>query len=360
MNDIDNCTLLVSVLREPEKVSLLSLSQWDLLLRHARESRLLSRLAYELYQHNDLVNIPEKVKMHLESAITFAERQQQVVKWEVRCVTEALHELDVPVVILKGGAYVMADLPAAQGRVFSDIDILVPKGDIEAVEQGLFAAGWVTTHLDKYDQRYYRQWMHELPPMQHHQRKSVLDVHHNILPETAKAKPDAQLLLADIKPLDKAKNLYVLSPVDMIVHSATHLFYDGEFNHGLRDLHDMHDLICAFKAEENFWQQLLVRASQLGLGRPVFYALKHVKRLYHTDVPDDVLQRMEQGAANGIVLLLMNRIFSFALRPPHSSCRTIASALARQFLYIRAHYLRMPIHLLLPHLIRKALRSDDS
>jgi len=359
MNDIDNCTLLVSVLRNPEKVSSLSLSQWDLLLRHARESRMLSRLAYEVYQYSDLENIPEKVQMHLDSAITFAKRQRQVVKWEVRRITEALHELDMPMVILKGGAYVMADLPAALGRVFTDIDILVPKENIEAVEQGLFAAGWVTTHLDKYDQRYYRQWMHELPPMLHHQRKSILDVHHNILPETSKAVPDARLLLNDIKPLDGAGKRYVLSPADMIIHSATHLFYDGEFDHGLRDLLDMHDLITAFKTEEKFWQQLLTRASQLNLGRPLFYALKHVKRLYHTDVPDNVLQSLKQGAANSVVLSLMNRIFSLALRPPHSSCRTISSAMARQFLYVRAHYLRMPLHLLLPHLVRKALRSDD-
>jgi hypothetical protein len=31
-------------------------------------------------------------------------------------------------------------------------------------------AGWAATHHDAYDQRYYRQWMHELPPMQPYAR----------------------------------------------------------------------------------------------------------------------------------------------------------------------------------------------
>ncbi len=50
---------------------------------------------------------------------------------------------------------------------------------------------------DPYDDLYYRQWMHELPPLVHGERGRMVDVHHTILPLTARPTPDAQALIAD-------------------------------------------------------------------------------------------------------------------------------------------------------------------
>ena len=88
----------------------------------------------------------------------------------------------------------MADMAIAQGRIFNDVDILVPKSLLDKAEKALLRHGWICAQWDDYDQRYYRQWMHELPPLQHVRRKTVLDVHHNILPETARYHPSADLL----------------------------------------------------------------------------------------------------------------------------------------------------------------------
>ena len=69
------------------------------------------------------------------------------------------------------------------------------------VEGALMLHGWSTTHHDAYDQRYYRKWMHELPPLKHNTRGTVLDVHHAILPVTARLKPDSRKLLAASRPI---------------------------------------------------------------------------------------------------------------------------------------------------------------
>jgi hypothetical protein len=53
----------------------------------------------------------------------------------------------------------------------------------------------------------------------------------------------------------------------------------------------------------------------------------------------------------------MDGIFSRALDPAHASCSDALSPPARQAAYIRAHWLRMPSHLLLPHLFHKAFIS---
>ena len=45
-----------------------------------------------------------------------------------------------------------------------------------------------------------------------------------------------------------------------------------------------------------------------------------------------------------------------ALRSVHRSCRDWLSPLALKSLYIRSHLLLMPLHILLPHLLRKSLK----
>src|SRR6476469_4270169 len=97
---------------------------------------------------------------------------------------------------------------------------------------------YATTHHDPYDQRYYRTWMHELPPMQHVKRGSVIDVHHTIVPPTSGTRLNAAALFDAATPLPEASPFLVLAPPDMVIHSATHLFNNEDMAHGLRDLTD--------------------------------------------------------------------------------------------------------------------------
>ena len=83
-----------------------------------------------------------------------------------------------------------------------------------------------------YDQRYYRQWMHELPPLQHLDRGTSLDVHHTILPPTADSRIDARKLWEHIVDVPGFEGVHVLCRADMVLHSATHLFHEGEWENG--------------------------------------------------------------------------------------------------------------------------------
>ena len=138
----------------------------------------------------------------------------------------ALAPLGVPVVLLKGSAFVAAGLGAGVGRSIGDLDILVPHDALDAVEAALIRDGWEWVKDDPYDDAYYRRWMHELPPLIHRARDRMIDVHHTILPPTARITPDAAALIADSVALDNG--LRILSPDDMLVHAAAHLFADGD------------------------------------------------------------------------------------------------------------------------------------
>ena len=73
----------------------------------------------------------------------------------------------------------------------------------------------------------------------------MIDVHHTILPLTARPKPDAAALIADSLALPGTgrPGLRILSPADMIVHAAAHLFADGDLAGGLRNLWDIDRLL---------------------------------------------------------------------------------------------------------------------
>jgi len=344
---------VVDVLTGSDEMSCYSMADWSLLIRQAAHSLLLGKVDAGLRN----AGVPVAPAVHFEAARRVAQRQRQQVRFEVAKIQQALAGLDVPVVLLKGAAYVMAELPPADGRMFSDIDILVPKARLNEVEQAMMLHGWGGGHHDPYDERYYRDWMHELPPLMHAKRKTVVDVHHTILPETCRLKPDAAKLIASATPLPGYKNLYRLSDHDIVLHSAAHLFHDGELEHGLRDLVDMDALLRHFGEQENFWDELIERAAEMDLGRPLYYALHYVRRFLGTPVPDVAMKAAATlGKPPMIISSLMDALFGRALMPDHSSCDDAFTPLARWLLYIRSHYLRMPPHLLLPHLLRKAVK----
>jgi hypothetical protein len=349
--------LLARILREPETCARLSLAEWDVLVRQARQTGLLARLHGRFSYRGLLPAVPLPARWHFDAATTLAQQQQIAVRWELGQIREALAALNFPLIALKGAAYIAADLPAARGRLFNDIDILVPRGLLNQVEAALMLAGWHNSSLSAYDERYYRRWMHEIPPMRHLRRGTVIDVHHAILPETARYFPDPDKLRAAIEPAAALPGVFVLSRTDRILHSATHLFHDGELPHGLRDLTDLDLLLRDAASVPGFWNSLVERAAELQLDRSLFYALRYTRHFLDTPVPDNVSTALRQAAPTPALLALMDSIFQRALAPIHRSCDDRYCGFARQAAYIRAHWLRMPSHLLLPHLFHKAFIS---
>ncbi len=352
--------LVLQAFRQPDSLISLSLADWDLLLRQARSANLLARLHVLLEERGLLEKVPPQPREHLEWSHATAERHTQAVRWEVSQIRKALTKAGVPIILLKGAAYVMADLPPARGRFFTDIDIMVPKCRLNEVEAALMLHGWAATHHDAYDQRYYRTWMHELPPMRHGKRATVIDVHHAILPETAALHPEPEKLCAAACALDGYDDLKVFAPVDMVLHSSAHLFHDGELENGLRDLVDIDGLLCHFGSLPSFWSELVARAQELELTRPLFYALRYAASCLHTPIPPDTIEAARIGCPNRITLALMDSLFARALLPLHPSSSDALSGVARWMLYVRANWLRMPPLLLARHLLHKAFVSPKA
>jgi len=345
---------LIDAIKYPEKLGNISLQRWDSLLRVAKRTNLVGRLAEGVNQTEFSDKLPAQARTHLDSARILTSHQREAIEWETRHIGKALESVGTPIILLKGAAYALKNLATAHGRLFGDIDVLVSQDSINQTEAALMMHGWVSGHHDSYDERYYRKWMHEIPPMTHRARGTVIDVHHNILPLTARNTPDAELLLAASQPIPNTI-FSTLCPADMIIHSATHLFHESELQNGLRDLFDLDALIKEFSAQAtDFWRELVDRATLLGLALPLYLALRYTSTILGTDIPAQTRAELEKtSAVRQTSIRTLDAIYLRALMPDHPLCGHLSADIARAAVYLRGHYLRMPPRLLTMHLGRK-------
>lgn len=349
--------LLTQALTNPQSITTYSEKEWEILVRQAKSAQLVATVWDLLCKHNLSHLTPLKAVHHFLSQTLLVERQNELFRFEIEKVYKAINRFEPRIIVLKGAAYLLLDLPIAKCRRMADIDILVKKDHLSNVEKELLFYGWVKTKTDNYDDMYYREWMHEIPPLQHINRGSVLDVHHNILPVIAKNAPDAHLLSEASIPTRDGR-FYTLSAEDMVLHSACHLFHEGEFEKGLRDLYDLDQLFLLFSSKDkDFWENLLKRAVSLRLEIPLFFALRYTHRIFSTDIPPPILKQSELFSNGSLWVRIYDFLFTRIFVPHHPSTHNLGFGFSRFILYWRSHLIKMPLHILIPHLFKKAIKG---
>jgi hypothetical protein len=344
---------LIGILHAPARAAGLTLAQWSALIACARSANLAGLLAERIRESG--TQVPAAAARHLDATLQLSNRQTRSVLWEVHGLQRALEPLDIPVVLLKGAAYAVSGHAVSRGRLFGDIDILVPREALGDVEIRLMIAGWTAARSTPYDQRYYRTWMHELPPMVNVRRGTVLDVHHTILPLTSRHSPDARAIIDASEALPELPAIRIPRPEHLLIHSIVHLMHEGELHNGLRDLFDIDGLLRAGAREADFWQRLLDAARTLDLAVPVFFGLHLANSRIGSPVPASALADLRQAAGGQRASRLLTWLYGNAIRPENEAAGSPLAVLARLAIYIRAHWLRMPPHLLLRHLTHKSM-----
>ena len=331
--------LLADLLARPATATDIAPSEWQSVLTVAVAEQLGGTLAFRLADQP----VPAAVRAALDNARSDARHLQRAARWEADRIAAALDVLDEPVLLLKGAAFLVAGYAAAEGRAIGDVDILVPRHALADAERLLLAAGWQWAKTDAYDDLYYRRWMHELPPMIHSTRDRMVDVHHTILPPTARPTPDPAAILRRARP-SPLPGLSIPCPTDLLVHAAAHLLADGELAGGLRNLWDI-DRLVAEHGSAGFWSDLGTHAAQHELEEAVCRALRLSQRLFGTRVPDGIAGPQKWSDHLFVRRLTARDGWGRERRP-----------VTRLGFAIRGHLLRMPPRLLLPHLARKARR----
>jgi hypothetical protein len=344
--------VLARVLRDPATIDRLSPEAFSRALDAAQRARLLGWLVEQVRGGHVPAMVPEWLRDRLVTADALTSGYERTVRWEIDRLSRAFLDTGQTWILLKGAGYIAAGLPPGRGRRVADIDVLVPRADLGRVEQILQEHGWEFPEINAYDNRYYREWMHELPPMVHRERRSVVDVHHGILPRTSRLKPSSDRLLQQAETL--GNGVRVLAPAHIVLHAAAHLFHDGEIAGAIRDLVDLDQLLRWFGRDERFWERLVEETPAMDLTRPLYYALRYARRWFETPVPDGVTAVMRTWAPPAPVRRLMDALVDGAMMGTTGPAAS-ASVFA---LYVRSHWLKMPPLLVTRHLLRKSLRRD--
>lgn len=344
--------LLLRALAEPTQFLRYTPLQREGVVRFAERANLLAAVAARLPDEP----LPSDLRDRLEGATIVAAEHARKLRWELAQLAPVVAGLNVPIVVLKGGAYLCSGLATAQGRMVSDLDLLVAERDLARVEAAMRAAGYQSLSQDAYEESYYRQWMHEVPPLIHPARGTVVDLHHNIAPPVSRVRIDAALLLADAQPLAGPPGYRRLSDPDMVLHLCVHLFHDGELDNGLRELLDLDGMLRAFASAVGFWDRLLARARLLGVERPLYYGIANCRRILDTPLPAAFWAVVRQAAPPEPARRLMLALMRSALLPEQAARPSVTRSLVVQLLFLRAHWLRMPPGMLVRHLLTQVRR----
>lgn len=324
---------LTKALSDPPYVLGLDASRWTALLAMAHAERLTASLAWRL----DGLPVPTAAAAILAEARQASEVQRVHALWEAEMARRALAPHGIPVILLKGTAFAAAGLDAARGRQIGDLDILVSRDRLDVAEAALLGAGWEWVKPDPYDDHYYRTHMHELPPLIHRERNRMIDVHHTILPLTARVRPDAAALVSGAEPL--AEDLWTLSREDMVVHAVAHLFADGDLAGGLRNLWDIDRLIREFSDDGDFWARLHASSARHSMTPCLSRALRLSHHLFETPVDPWLAWEARRGDVFYLSRLLARNGWGQETRK-----------ILRFAFYVRSHWIRMPPLKLARHL----------
>ena len=274
---------LTQALLHPEKLIGFDLSQWDILIRKAKRAGLLARIECLLAERDLLVSVPEQPSMHLNRRASSRKMSNALCVGKSVEYKERWKALTLRLSFSKAQRISCRHWPMPKADSLRTLTSLSPKTC--CLKWNLRSSSMVGNRSNSQDtdQLYYRTWAHELPPLRHRDRNTVVDVHHTILPLTGRLHPDAAKLLAAAEPLLDDKHR-ILAPSDMLLHSAAHMFQDGDLRQALRELVDIDELVRHFSRHADFWDQLFARAVELDLSRPLYYALRYshkfCRRLY--------------------------------------------------------------------------------
>ena len=129
------------------------------------------------------------------------------------------------------------------------------------------------------------------------------------------------------------------------------LFQNNELADDLRFAPD--SMLRVFPHEDTqFWEKMISRANQLRLGRPLFYGIQFTRLIFQTAVPEKIENTLNQKPGL-FSRWIMNALVPSALLPLHPDHPSRFAQFARFLLYLRSHWIRMPFHLLIPHLAYK-------
>lgn len=322
-----------------------STAQWTEFLQQARQQGMTGRFYYLIQRLNLLDVVPQQVIEHGLSGAVYAQKQQHMLFYELSLLEPLVESLPFPCLLLKGAAYRAKALPVSYGRLFSDIDLLVPADKLKLVRDKLFFLGFQEIKLNAYDRDYYLNWSHQNPPLVHYQRGTVIDLHHHIYP-SASAKKINIAPLFDHADSMAGSDIKVPCKPHLFIHAAVHLFYQEETHKLVKDLIDLNDLLAELSTDSDL-SALHHQSALMSVQNAVSDACQVLVLLFDNKQATKYLQHASYPRRSFACFLILKMLKG----------NKLSSWLAHQIWYVRGHILKMRWQVLLYHSTAKPIHA---
>jgi hypothetical protein len=194
-------------------------------------------------------------------------------------VVGALRAAGLRPVVLKGAALAGRCYDPVALRAISDLDLLLPAGELERADEVLRGLGYRQSCPPGWEE-FYAQHHHRAPylPPRGHPR---LEIHVGLLDPRWRQQPDIEVMIARAveMPFGGAAG-WALAPEDQLVHACLHLAVSGRFLRGMKDLADI-DLLLRRPGGLDVGA-ILAAAERPGIGRALHYAFALARELFDT------------------------------------------------------------------------------
>ena len=202
-------------------------------------------LAEGLTRAPDLARVvPRDLIVYFEEMQRANLRRNTLLRNQLRVVGAALDDAGIRGVALKGGAELLAPVFSVQAfRFLSDLDILVPEGDIGPA---IIALRQIGAHSDDVDEINVRDH-HHVAPLTHDGWPVQVELHRALAQGAGSTilEPDKVLQMARPSGL---RGLFVPTHVDRLTHSVLHAqFSPQRYRDGLLSLRDILELDVLFQ-----------------------------------------------------------------------------------------------------------------
>ncbi len=278
----------------------LSLAAWERLADRAGRLRVAGVIAVECGD-----TIPEPVRTGLQASVRSTVLRNLRFRAEFVSLAKIAGEAGGRLLALKGLPLAHGVYPQAGMRDMVDLDVLVPRSDLDTVLAAAIGLGYsASRHVDR-DATL--AVAHHLPRLL--KPHVALEIHWRLAPETERPHVAPSKLWARAVPSPLAPGTFELAPEDALLHICTHAGHSHLFEIGPRPFVDIRYLIER-QGDQLSWNTVVSRARQWKCERAVWLTLSVVQRQLGGRIPKEVLEQLHHGGALSFLTATENAVVS--------------------------------------------------
>lgn len=296
-----------------------SLHQLVILARHLGVSPLVyaRNKSQQWFSH-----IPEEIRKALKNDYIVSSVRNRKILDEFKVIMTAFTAAGIPVIPLKGIclAACFYDDPAL--RPMTDIDLVVPKDQIDNAWEVLNKMGYYQKRSLDTDTS--MQVVQHLPISVNDSCICPVELHWNITPPNTAYSIEPDRIWRDVQVVDHDDfKVHTLPVEELILHLCMHLAYIHEFSFGLRPYCDI-DTVVRKHLDVIDWNRLIQTCNEWQWNNGVYLALRMAKVWFDTPINETTLNALCPAGVGEHILNAVS-VQSLDLTDPHHHAVPTAS-----------------------------------